>query len=126
MDVPFHSKIEAIRKSLWYARYIVKAKVEGIVGGRVVKDLYAPKRLLFKPNLGFNKVGYIGNFWATKSKAKLWDDIRERERQIAEGLELPGVREKAREIWELVSACVPLRVVERNFGYFAWMEANGG
>ncbi len=123
-DIPFHSWVERIYNPLWWARYIVKAKAEGILNGRVSKDIHGGKRLLFKPNLGFNKVGYIGEFWI-RSRAKLWNEICERESHIADGLELPGVRASAKRTWELVSASVSLRVVERNFGYYAWMEANG-
>jgi hypothetical protein len=116
--IPWRKRVESIRKEGAYCRYIAKAKVAGIRNGRCVADLYARKRLLFKPNLKLKKYGVIGNFWEPgKSKEKLWQEIKDFEARIAEGLEYPRVSEAAKDVYEFLGGCIPLNTIERSFGY---------
>ena len=64
---------------------MVKAKVQGYYKGKIVPDKYMTKRLLFKPSTGLRKHGTIGKFWLKSPKA-LWQEVRDKERQIADGL----------------------------------------
>ena len=99
-------------------RYITKAKTAGKTrAGTHVADLYVKKRLLFKARLGIRKVGTIGKFWV-KSRNAIWDDVKAREKRIAEGLEQPNVKRLAQYAYEFVGGYVPLRQIERSFGYY--------
>lgn len=101
------------------AHYVVKAKVKGRTrSGKLVEDLYGPKRLLFKPNLSIRKVGTIGDFWE-RSKGKLWQEIRDIEKKIGEGLEKPHVRRLATHVYELLGQTISLNTLERSFGHSA-------
>jgi len=117
-NVPFHKHVSPIDSQYHYSRYITKAKTAGVVNGKEIKDKYRNKRLMFAPRLGLKKYGTIGPFWE-KPKKVLWDEIIEIERRVAEGKEKPGVKEKARQMYELLGGCVPLDQIERNYGYYA-------
>lgn len=113
--VKWHKHIKAIDDQYGYSRYMTKAKIKGYVNGKLVDDLYQNKRLMFRPHLKLRKVGTVGKFWL-KSKAKLWQDIRDVEQKISDGLEKPNVRRLAKYLHELVDGYVPLKQIERNFG----------
>lgn len=123
--VQWRKRVEPIRNEWFYCHYIAKAKVSGHIRGREVKDLYAKKRLLFKTNLKLKKYGVIGNFWE-RPKRKLWDEIRETEKRIGEGLEKPNVKRLAKYVYEEFLGPTPnlsLKDFERAFGY--WPDSEG-
>ena len=114
----WHKNIEPIVGSDWRVlHYITKAKTPGKTKtGKYVADLYLKKRLLFKPKLGIRKVGTIGNFWS-KNKEAIWSEVKAKEKRIAEGLEQANVRRLAQYAFEFIEGYVPLRQIERNFGF---------
>ncbi len=115
----WHKNIKPVEKSDWrLLHYISKAKTAGETkSGKYVKDLYRRKRLLFKPGLGIRKHGTIGAFWV-KGKEAIWNDIKAKEKRIAEGLEQPNVKRLAQHAYEFVGGAVSLRKIERSFGYY--------
>jgi hypothetical protein len=81
--------------------------------------LYAKKRLLFKANLDFKKYGTIGDFWEPgKSKKTLWQQIKDREKRIGEGLDDWSIRRLAKHVHGWFDGDVPLKEIERAFGYW--------
>lgn len=116
--IPWHKQVRRVRSQYHYARYITKAKTRGYLHGREVMDKYRDRRLLFQPGLDLRKVGTIGQFWE-KSKKLLWQDIRDHEQRVGEGLEQPKIRLLARHVFDLIDGYYPLQRVERSFGYFA-------
>jgi hypothetical protein len=121
--IGWHKRLQRIEEGeTWQlAHYITKAQIAGYVNGRPVDDYYASKRLLFRPKLGLLKTRHIGKFWV-KPKGAIWTDIRENEERIAEGLEQPGVRMLVDHVYNLLDRTVPLRRIERAFGYHANSE----
>jgi hypothetical protein len=116
----WHKNIKPVEGSDWrLLHYISKAKTPGKTkSGTFVKDLYAKKRLLFKSGLGIRKHGTIGAFWV-KSKEAIWSEVKAKEKRIAEGLAQPNVKRLAEYAYEFVGGYVPLRQIERNFGYYS-------
>jgi hypothetical protein len=117
-ETPWHKNIKPVDDRWWLAYYITKAKKSGMFRGKVVPDKYMTKRLLFKPNTKLHKHGEIGKFWLKPTKA-LWKSIQEREAKIEKGLADGRVGRLARYAFELINGEVPLKTIERNFGYFA-------
>jgi hypothetical protein len=118
-QVKWRKRVEAIKNEWYYAHYISKAKVAGHVKGKRVDDLYSKKRLLFKANLDMKKYGTIGDFWERgKTKKTLWQQIKDRERRIGEGLEDWSIRRLAKHVHDMLDGDVPLREIERSFGYW--------
>jgi hypothetical protein len=116
--IPWHKHIRPVRSQYHYARYITKAKTGGYINGKEVKDKYRDKRLLFQAKLGLKKYSTIGKFWE-KPKKQLWQDIRDHEQQIADGLEQPKIRLLAQHVYEMIGGYYRLDKIERNFGFFA-------
>lgn len=89
----WHKKIEfVLSKSKRLPYYAIKAKIQGLTKrGWHSKDLYARKRILFKPNLGIRKHGKIGEFWS-KPIEKIWDEKKKRAKAIADKLENGDVK----------------------------------
>lgn len=114
--IKYHHQVKPVRYQWQYPRYITKAKVSGYVGGRYTTDKYASKRLLFRKDCGLNKAGHIGSFWF-RPKGDLWRTIIARERQIAEGLELPEVRQAVECWYNYFGGDVPRSEIERPFGF---------
>jgi hypothetical protein len=119
--VKWRKRVEPIENEFCYAHYMTKAKVAGYDRkGNRVADRYARKRLLFKASLGFKKYGVIGRFWEPgKTKEKLWDEIKEEEKRIAEGLDKPHVRRLVQYVNDLTDGYVPMKKLERSFGNYA-------
>lgn len=117
-SVKWHKHIKAIDDQYAYTRYMTKAKIKGYVNGKQVGDFYENKRLMFRPHLKLRKVGTVGNFWI-KSKAKLWQDIRDLEQKITEGKDKPNIRRLAKYLHELVGGFIPLKYIERMYGEWA-------
>jgi hypothetical protein len=115
-DIPWHKQVKLIESQYYYPRYIAKAKTKGLWKGKLVEDKYKCKRLLFKKNLSIRKVGTVGQFWAKPKKA-LWQEIRDVEKQIGDGLEQPGVEELADFVADMIGE--PLTDVKRKLGYYA-------
>lgn len=115
----WHKNVKPIEGSDWrLLHYISKAKTPGKTkAGKYVKDLYTKKRLLFKSGLGIRKHGTIGPFWV-KSKEAIWSEVKVKEKRIAEGLAQKNVKRLAEYAYEFVCGYVPLRQIERNFGYY--------
>ena len=114
----WHKNIKSVGNNDWrLLHYFSKAKLDGKTkAGTFVPDLYRKKRLLFKKGLRIRKVGTIGTFWVSK-KADIWKQIVEREKRIADGLGKRNVKELAKYAHEFVCGAVPLKQIERNFGY---------
>lgn len=117
-DIPWHKHIRRVQRQYHFARYITKAKTKGIVNGKPVSDKYRAKRLLFQTNLDLKKHGTIGKFWE-KPKKQLWQDIRDTEQRITDGLEQPKFRLLARHVYEMIGGYFPLKHVERSIGFHA-------
>jgi len=119
--VQWRKRVEDIKKEWRLCHYVVKAKVKGYNKQGVFKtDLYGAKRLLFKPNMPFRKVGTIGDFWERdKSKTKMWDDIKTIAKRIGDGLEKPNVKRLAEYVYDYLNGHVPLKRIERSFGHDA-------
>lgn len=116
--VPWHKCIEPIINQIIYPRYITKAAVKGLVNGKLVRDKYRDKRLLFKPNLGFEKYGFIGPFWEI-SKTTMWENVQNSEKTIADGLKKPNIKPYAKHIHELVGKERTLKQIQRKYGIAA-------
>lgn len=130
--VKWRKRVEPIKKEWRLCHYIFKAKIKGRnKQGVIVDDLYRDKRLLFKAKLRYKKVGTIGHFWEQgKSKKKLWDEIKAVEKRISDGLDRPNVKQLCAHVHELISGYVPLKKIERSYGYSAdsasvqnWIDA---
>jgi len=117
--VRWRKRVEPIRNEWYYCHYITKAKVGGYIHGQRIADLYMRKRRLFKANQKLKKYGVIGDFWE-RPKKRLWQEIRDKEKQIAEGLENPNVKRLAKHVHDMFGGDVPLKDIERSFGY--WSE----
>ena len=117
----WRKRIEPIKNEWRLVHYMFKAKLMGhSKKGDLVDDLYAKKRLLFKPHLKFKKAGTIGDFWEHgKSKKKLWNDIKAIEKRIGEGLEMPNVKRLCEHVHHLLGECVPIEKIERALGSHA-------
>ena len=114
--------IQPIENEWRYAHYITKAKIKGRIRGRLVNDLHARKRRLFKPKLGLKKYGEIGSFWE-RPKKELWQEIRDIEKRIAEGLGNPNIKKLAHHVYDMLGEYVPLKTIERNYGYWSDIPA---
>jgi hypothetical protein len=114
-QVKWRKRVEIIDSEWNYCHYISKCKVSQSFGGHTTQDKYASKRLLFKPHLKFKKYGSIGSFWV-RPKKTLWDEIKETERRIAEGLDEPHVRALTQHVFDLLDGTVALHKIERSFG----------
>lgn len=114
--VGWHKSIDAINERWWWlAFYITKARVKGEYQGRLVPDKYLTKRLLFKPHTKLRKHGTIGPFWLKTIKA-IWQEVKDQERKIAEGLADHRVRRLAKHVHELIGGYYPLKTIQRSFG----------
>ena len=111
----WRKRVEPIKNEFRLAHYLTKAKISGYIKGRQVADFHRTKRLLFKTNRAWKKYGVIGAFWE-RPKKKLWQEIRDIEKKIAEGLEQPNVKQYAKFLFDLVGGYVPLRQIERSIG----------
>lgn len=114
----WHMKLQPVTNDWQLVHYVAKAKIAGYINGVKVDDYYKNKRLLFSPNLDLKKYGTIGEFWE-RPKAALWQDVRDKEKKIAEGLTDPDVRRPAEHVHRLIGGYYPLRDIERNYGYYA-------
>lgn len=114
----WHMKMQPVKDDWQLVHYVCKAKIARYVGGVKVDDFYKGKRLLFSANLDLKKYGTIGGFWE-RPKASLWQDVKDTEARIAEGLDKPDVRRLARHVHDFLGGHVPLKEIERNFGYYA-------
>ncbi len=119
--IPFHKHVKRIKNEWGYICYILKAKVEGWnKQGRWVKDLYADQRIMFRSKLGIKKVATVGNFWANKSKATIWTEIKNQERRIAENLQRPEIARLVKFIDEdFFGGQEPLIDTQRSIGLHA-------
>jgi hypothetical protein len=130
--VKWRKRVEPIKKEWRLCHYVVKAKIKGRnKKGIMAEDLYRDKRLLFLAKLKFRKVGTIGDFWeGGRSKKKMWKEIKAIEKQIGEGLEKPNVKRLCEYVYDFLGGCVPLKHIERSYGYDAegpavqdWIES---
>lgn len=119
--VKWRKRVEAIINEWRLCHYVFKAKVKGRnKQGVMADDLYRKKRLLFKANMPFKKVGTIGDFWESgKNKKKLWDEIKAIEKRIADGLEKPNMTMLVKHVYELIGDTLPLKEIKRCLGYWA-------
>jgi hypothetical protein len=97
-----------------YTAYMTKARVRGEIDGKPVKDVYANKRLLFKPKLGMDKYGTINSkqFWH-KHKDTIWQEVREHEAAISPFSKMAKVKKQGRIISRLASPEYSRRTIER-------------
>jgi hypothetical protein len=121
--VQWRKRVEPIINEWRLCHYVFKAKIKGRAKkGVLVNDPYRAKRLLFKVNMPFRKVGTIGDFWEqNKSKTKLWEDIKAIEKKIGEGLDKPNVKRLAAYVHDFLGGFIPLKDIERSFG----LDADG-
>lgn len=118
---PFHFQAEPWedRNSYLTCRYVVKAKTAKYMDGVLVsKDRWASKRTFFKTGLRIVKCREIGKFWG-KSKAQLWNEIKDKERRISDGLKIPGAEAHAAELYDLTQGFFSWNHVRRAVGYFS-------
>jgi hypothetical protein len=136
-ETGWHKRIQRVTNAWRLAHYVTKAKVPGWVEGKRVEGYYARKRLLFKSGLRLVKSNTIGPFWE-KPKSILWEEIIEVEKRLDEGLDQPGVLDLLDHVFDMLDGTVPIKRIERAFGYHAdsaavrrWLEqliadADGG
>jgi hypothetical protein len=120
-DVRWHSQVEKTDTIYGWSHYITKAVMPGKdQRDRIQKDLYGPKRLLFKTGTGLDKHGTIGKFWH-RPKAMLWKEIKDIEARIAQGLQKPGVKRVADLIsdWFQGDHNITSKEISRRIGYWA-------
>lgn len=117
-ELPYHKHIGRIASQWHYIRYMTKAKTGGYVNGRFVSDKYRKKRLLFIQGPRLWKSFHIGDFWE-KPRDDIWDEIKDREKKIAEGLERPLIRQLCEHVYEMCGGAVSRKRIERSFGYSA-------
>lgn len=119
----WHKRVQAIDDDPWYLLYYVtKAKISCTLNGKLVDDLYRDKRLLFRSGLGLRKYGTIGPFWQP-SKKKIWDEVCEENKGIAEGMKQPFMKQLVEAALDLVSPSFTRKQVERRLGFFAHTTA---
>jgi hypothetical protein len=107
-DIASHIQVEYVKNSFTWIRYITKSKVVT----EHSRDLYAGKRLLFQKGLGLNKVGVIGRFWVN-SKVAMWEDIKDREKRIANRLRDPEIQKLVTHVKAFLGPDVSPRKIER-------------
>lgn len=73
---------------------------------------------MFVPHLGLRKCGTIGDFWE-KPKKEIWQDVIDKEKRIAEGLENPKIRKLVDYVYEWLGQGYPRKRIERSFGYWS-------
>ena len=75
---------------------------------------------MFRSKLGIKKVATVGNFWANKSKATIWSEIKDQERRIAENLQRPEIARLVKFIHEdFFGRQEPLIDIQRSIGLHA-------
>jgi hypothetical protein len=118
--VGWHKSIRRINDEYMLCHYVTKAEIAGFDRrtGRPIKDRFAKKRLLFRPNLKLRKHGTIGDFWVKPARL-IWQDFQNTEKRIAKGLDDHRVRKIVEHVYELVGDLVPLQHIKRSYGYFA-------
>ena len=121
-QIKWRKCIQTIENEWRYAYYITKAKIRGRVRGKMVSDMHARKRRLFKANLKLKKYGGIGPFWE-RPKKQLWQEIKDIEQRIGEGLEKPNIKKLARHVFDMLGEYVPLQTIERSYGYWSDVPA---
>ena len=123
----WRKRIERIKNQYRLANYVVKSKVPGVNrNGLYVKDLYREKRLLFCENIGFKKIGTIGDFWeGGTNKKKMWKEIQGIEKKIDLARRDNNVLAAAKYIHEMIGDDFryPLKKIERSYLFFSDTEA---
>jgi hypothetical protein len=101
-------------------RYMTKAKTAKYKGGELVsRDRWARKRILLRQELKMRKYGTIGPFWPQGvNKDAIWKEIDAHEKKINDGLQQPGAKEYAQELYELIGGYLSLKKVRRSVGFF--------
>ncbi len=122
--IPYHKHVKPIDNEWGFILYILKARVEGWnKAGRWVKDKYADERILFRPNLNIKKVAKVGEFWANKSKATIWSEIKDKQGRIGENLQRPEVARLVKFIHEdFFGRQIARKEIERSIGLHADVE----
>jgi hypothetical protein len=122
--IPYHKHVKPIDNEWGFILYILKARVEGWnKAGRWVKDKYADERILFCPKLGIKKVATVGKFWANKSKATIWSEIKDKQGRIGENLQRPEVARLVKFIHEdFFGRQIARKEIERSIGLHADVE----
>ena len=121
--VKWHKQVKMIDRTqktpmLILAHYITKARLDVYRDGTLQIDVYRNKRLLFKPNLGITKIGTLRQYWS-KPRKEMWQDIKDREFTIAQGLAEPGMYQLVRHIHRMLGGHVSKKRIERNLGKIA-------
>jgi hypothetical protein len=119
--IPYYKHVKTIENEWGYILYVVKALVAGYnKQGRWVNDKYADQRIMFQPKLGIKKVATVGKFFANKSKATIWSEIKDRERRIGKNLQRPEVARLVKYLYEdFFGRQVPRKRIERGIGLHA-------
>lgn len=119
--IPYHKHVKPIKNEWGYICYILKARVGGFnKQGQWVSDKYADQRIMFRPKLGVKKVATVGKFFASKSKAAIWTEIKEQERLIGENLQRPEVARLVNYLYDsFFGRQLPRKRIERGIGLHA-------
>lgn len=120
--VPYHLHVQKFDPSrAWYGlRYVTKAKTSKYFNGRLVSsDRWGAKRTFFQPGTNLDKWGTVGKFWEGTTKAKLWQEIKDDEKRIAEGMTLDGADELVDYLDDLTDGLWGKAKIRRAVGSFA-------
>ena len=102
--------------NIYMCFYVCKGRIAGHrKNGKYSKDLYAPKRTLFKAGLGFHKIGVINGFWH-RPISQLRKEKRVIESEISCGIQEPGMRHLIEYIYDLLDGTVAEKKIARNLG----------
>jgi hypothetical protein len=108
--------VSPIEDEFRYVAYILKARIEVVVGGKLVKDYHSPKRLLFQSKTGIRKVGTVGKFWV-QPKAKIWESIRQQQQQLGEAVASPEMKCLIQYLYaDFFGKTIPKKQLERQIG----------
>ncbi len=120
--IPYHLQVQRFDpQRAWLGlRYVVKARTQRHFNGRLVSsDRWASKRTFFQPGVKLSKWDTIGPFWEGTTKAKLWQEIKDREKRIADGMTVDGAEELVEYLDELTDGLWGKARIRRAVGFFA-------
>jgi len=111
-----HTHLSLIEDEFRYIAYMLKARIGVVVGGRLIKDYHATKRLLFQSKTGIRKVGTVGKFWV-QPKAKIWESIRKKKQQLGEAIAPSEIKGLIQYLYaDFFGKTIPKKDLERQIG----------
>lgn len=116
-SVPWKQQVKPLKEdslNIYMCYYVCKGKIAGKrKNGKWSKDLYAPKRLLFKKGLGFQKIGVINGFWH-RPISQLRKEKQKIESEIAYGIQQPGIIDLVAYLYEFFDKTIPEAKIARS------------